>query len=269
MEINRNNIIELVNEFMVKPDKDYGQNFLIDPNICKRIVDSIDINEGEKILEVGPGLGSLTHFFIDKKCEYQGIDIDKRMIEFLEFNYKYDHISFVLNDIRKQDISSHDKIIGNLPYNITTETIVYLLINAKKCSKMVLMCQSETLSHFIDTKGKEYGPVSILIHLLGEIKSLFVVKPGSFYPSPKCNSTVFEIELNSKNNREIALETYSLCKKLFINRRKTIQNNLNAFLKDKDKTIKVLNELGIPLTSRPEEIDYNSYLKLCLLLKTI
>lgn len=269
MEINRNNIVEIVNEFMVKPDKDYGQNFLIDPNICKRIVDALDVKNDEKVLEVGPGLGSLTHFFIDKTCKYQGIDIDQRMIGFLEFNYKYDHISFVLNDIRKHDITFYDKIVGNLPYNITTETIVYLLNNAKNCSKMVLMCQSEALPHFIDIKGKEYGPVSVLIHLLGEIKHLFVVKPGSFYPSPKCNSTVFEIRLNSENNREIVGEAYNLCIKLFANRRKTIQNNLNAYLKDKDKTTKVLSELGIAPTTRPEEINFNKYLKLCLLLKSI
>ena len=261
MEINRNNIVQLINDFYTRPDKDYGQNFLIDPNLSQKIVESLDISKDENVLEVGPGMGSLTHFISNYDCSYVGVDIDERMINFLNFNYKNDNMTFMQRDIRKFDLSNFDKIISNIPYNITTELISFVLLNTDKCKKMVLMCQSETVRHFIDISGKEYGPVSVLIHLLGNIKTLFTVKPGSFYPSPKCNSTVFEINIKSDVDRKIVRETYSFCKKMFLNRRKTILNNLLNNLKDKDLALSILKHSGISETKRPEEIKPGEYLE--------
>ncbi len=193
MEINRNNINKIMLEYYVKPDKDYGQNFLVEPDISKRIVDLLDIQENERILEIGPGIGSLTHFLSISNGDISVVDIDNRMIDFLKEKYPKKGINFILNDIRKTDVSTYDKIIGNLPYNITTETIVYLLLNAKAAKRLVIMCQSEAFPHFDDLSGKEYGPASVLLHLIGNSFKKFNVKPGSFYPVPKCTSTVFTI----------------------------------------------------------------------------
>ena len=194
MEINRSNIFEIVNKADLKPDKDYGQNFLVEPEISKRIVDALIVTENDNVLEVGPGLGSLTHFLSEINCQITVVDIDQRMTNFLRVVYEEKNVEIVENDIRKTDVSTYEKIVGNLPYNITTETIQYLLLNANKCQRMVLMIQSETFNHFCYVCGKEYGPTSVLIHLLGNIERLFVVKAGSFYPVPKCNSTVFAIK---------------------------------------------------------------------------
>ena len=196
MEINRNNINKIMLEYYVKPDKDYGQNFLVEPEVSKRIVDLLEIKENEKVLEVGPGIGSLTHYLALSNGEISVVDIDERMINFLKEKYPKKHINFIVSDIRKTDVSNYDKIIGNLPYNITTETIVYLLLNARSASRLVIMCQSEAYPHFSDVTGKEYGPASVLLHLLGNCYKKFVVKPGSFYPAPRCTSTVFIIEMN-------------------------------------------------------------------------
>ena len=187
--MNEKEFFENIKSYKLIANKSLGQNFLVEPQVCYRIVQSLDIREGDKVLEIGPGLGSLTHFLEETKQSVDVVDIDERMIAFLKLVYgNSSNINIIQNDIRRHDVSGYTKIIGNLPYNITTETIVYLLLNAENVKKIVLMIQSDTFAHFFDVSGKEYGPASVLLHLLGESKKLFQVKPGSFYPSPKCNS---------------------------------------------------------------------------------
>ena len=209
MEINRSNVFEIVEKASLKPDKDYGQNFLVEPQLCERIVNALDIQENDSVIEVGPGLGSLTHFLSLNKADISVVDIDKRMIDFLNIVYKKSNIRIIENDIRKVDVSNYNKVLGNLPYNITTETIQYFLVNATEAEKMVFMIQSETFAHFFDVAGKEYGPTSVLIHLLGKIERLFTVKPGSFYPAPKCNSVVFSINIDTRVNRNAAIKAFN------------------------------------------------------------
>lgn len=260
MEINRNNINEIVRKSGAHPDKDYGQNFLIEPEIASKIVDALDIKQGEKVLEVGPGLGSLTHFLVEKG-PITVCDIDERMIAFLKVVYQ-NHVEFILNDIRKVDVSIYDKIIGNLPYNITSELVTFLLINARKAKKMVLMCQQEAFNRFFDVSGKDYGPISVLLHLLGESKKVLTLKPGMFYPAPKCNSLVFTVEFNKDNRYEEVIGTYKLAKSLFLNRRKTIYNNLSSYLKNKEKAKTILEKLNIGTNKRPEDISPDMFLEL-------
>ena len=260
MEINRSNIYDIVNNSNARPDKDYGQNFLVEPEVCKRIADSAFLNKDEKVLEIGPGLGSLTHFICQQTNNLTVVDIDERMIAFLKLIYK--DINIVQDDIRNHDVSGYNKIVGNLPYNITSETIVHLLLNASKAKKITLMIQSDAFPHFLDVQGKEYGPSSVLLHLLGEPKRLFQVKAGSFYPAPKCGSTVFEINIDPKCELEEAKRVYGFAKSLFLNRRKTISNNLLNVVKNKDLVNQILSESGILPTKRPEEILPLEYLKL-------
>ena len=262
MEINRSNVFEIVEKASLKPDKDYGQNFLVEPQLCERIVNALDIQENDSVIEVGPGLGSLTHFLSLNKADISVVDIDKRMIGFLNIVYKESNIRIIENDIRKVDVSNYNKVLGNLPYNITTETIQYFLVNATKAEKMVFMIQSETFAHFFDVTGKEYGPTSVLIHLLGKIERLFTVKPGSFYPAPKCNSVVFSINIDTHVNRNAAIKAFNLAKQLFVNRRKTIQNNLLSYLKNKDTVNKLCEDLKINPLSRPEQLSPEIYLSI-------
>ena len=261
MEINRSNIFEIVNKANLKPDKDYGQNFLVEPEISKRIIDSLNVKDDDVIMEVGPGLGSLTHYLSSYNNSIKIVDIDVRMIDFLKVVYQdFSNIEIIENDIRKTDVSSCTKIVGNLPYNITTETIQYLLINALNAKTMVFMIQSETYNHFCDVSGKEYGPTSVLIHLLGKIEKLFTVKAGSFYPVPKCNSLVFTINIDTRVERNAAIKAFKIAKQLFINRRKTIQNNLMNYLRDKEYVNKLCADLKINPQSRPEQLSPEIYL---------
>ena len=261
MEINRSNINEIVTKASLRPDKDYGQNFLVEPSICEKIVSALNISENDSVLEVGPGLGSLTHFISLSNAKYDAVDIDPRMVNFLRVVYQdFPNIQIVENDIRKHDVSKYNKIIGNLPYNITTETIQFFLTNAVSAKRMVFMIQNEALNRFYDVKGKEYGPVSVLLHLLGSIEKLFVVKAGSFYPAPKCSSVVFAINIDENKNREDAIGAFKLAKSLFLNRRKTIQNNLVNTLRDKELVAKLCSDLEINPLSRPEDLSPETYL---------
>ena len=100
MEINRSNIFEILKNTDIRPDKDYGQNFLLEPEIAKSIVDLLEIKEDDRVLEIGPGLGSLTHFLDQQTSQLTVCDIDSRMIDFLKIFYK-DKVEYILNDIRK------------------------------------------------------------------------------------------------------------------------------------------------------------------------
>ena len=260
MEINRSNVFEIVNKASLQPDKDYGQNFLVEPEVSKRIVDSLRIEKNDDVIEVGPGLGSLTHYLSLYDNNIDVVDIDKRMTDFLSIVYRDSHVKIIENDIRKVEVLKYDRVIGNLPYNITTETIQYFLLNAVNAKRMVFMIQSETLNHFYDVSGKEYGPTSVLIHLLGNIEKLFTVKAGSFYPAPKCSSAVFAINIDLSKDREKAIMAYKLAKQLFNNRRKTILNNLNSCLSSKELANKVCDDLNIDPLLRPEQLKPEIYL---------
>ena len=265
MEINRSNIYELVDKCQVKPDKDYGQNFLIEPTIAEKICGYLNVEKDDKLLELGPGLGSLTHFLVEKG-HLTVCDIDSRMIDFLKIFYK-DDIEYILNDVRKVDITKYDHIIGNLPYNITTELVTYLLTNSQNTKSMVLMYQLEAFNRFYDLEGENYGPASVLLHLLGSIEKLIVVKPGSFYPAPKCNSLVFKVNLFENKDLKTVKEVYKLAKSLFLNRRKTIYNNLKNYLSSGDKALEILNKLGVAQNLRPENISPEIYLKMYQLIQ--
>ena len=260
MEINRSNIFEIINKANLQPDKDYGQNFLVETDISNRIVNALNIDEKDSVIEVGPGLGSLTHFLSLSNAQITVVDIDLRMTNFLKIVYQDSNIKIIENDIRKIDVSCYTKVIGNLPYNITTEAIQYFLLNASSAKRMVFMIQSETYAHFSDISGKEYGPTSVLIHLLGNIEKLFSVKAGSFYPAPKCSSTVFAINLDSNKDPSKAIAAFKLSKQLFLNRRKTILNNLVNYLKNKGLANKVCEDLNINPLSRPEQLPPEIYL---------
>ena len=265
MEINRSNINEIVKKSNASPDKDYGQNFLIEPNLSSQIVKFLTAQKDDAVLEVGPGLGSLTHYLCGT-CNLTVCDIDERMINFLEVIYP-ENVNFILNDVRKIDVSKYNKIIANLPYNITSELVSFLLMNATSCQKMVLMCQQEAFNHFYDVSGKEYGPISVLLHLLGDSKKLLTLKPGSFYPAPKCNSLVFSFDYNPIVDREIAINVYKMSKSLFLNRRKTIYNNLKNYLQDATKADAILKKLSIEPNKRPEDISPKLFLEIYKLAK--
>ena len=129
------------------------------------------------------------------------------------------------------------------------------------------MCQQEAFNHFFDVEGKEYGPISVLLHLLGNSKKLLTLKPGSFYPAPKCNSLVFSFDYEPVVDRNVAISVYKMSKSLFLNRRKTIYNNLKNYLQDANKAGAILEKLSIEPNKRPEDISPKLFLEIYKLAK--
>lgn len=270
MEINKNTIFDIVKKCSLRPNRSLGQNFLIDPSVSSRIVDALNIAEEETILEIGPGLGTLTHYLSLKPNPIELVELDKTMVDFLEVVYKdFNNIKIIHKDILKVNVSSYDKIVGNLPYYITTDIIVYILLNAAKCRKLVFMVQKEAYPRFSAKVNEDgYGPTAILVSLLGEVKKVISVGANSFYPNPHIDSIVFEIEFDLGKKTKANYEIYRLAKALFANRRKTILNNLSSLIGSKDKALQMLNQLNIKETLRPENLSKQDYANLYLLINS-
>lgn len=251
-------IIKLLN---LNVKKSLGQNFLINPNISESIVNYLLPINDEKILEIGSGLGSLTHYLSNYNTTC--LEIDPILFKFLNDTYKNTNLNFINGDILKFDVSDYDMIISNLPYYITTDIVTYLLLHAKKAKRMVFMMQKEAVNRFCDTVNcKDYSPIGILISLLGKIKKEIIISKNNFYPSPNVDSqiVVIDLDINKKTRDNYAI--YKMCKSLFQNKRKTILNNLTMYLKDKNKAIQLLNKNNINPLLRPENISVEEYVKL-------
>ena len=250
--VDKESIKDLMEAAFISPSKDKGQNFLIDFERCKKIVNLLKNDADSKVLEIGPGLGSLTYHLQDKCSNLTLVDVDSRIVYYLQCEVN-DNVNIIEEDALKLDLKEYDYIISNIPYSITSPLMERLLLDALNCKQFVLMMQKENFQHFYVTNGSEYGPLSIFTHLLGNIKKEFEVGASSFVPRPKCTSTVFTIETHNKYDREKVISTYKLSKKLFSNRRKTILNNLGNVI-GKDVALKVLETLNINPLKRPEEL---------------
>lgn len=258
--VDRESVKDLMAAAFIEPSKDKGQNFLVDVEKCKNIVKLLENNANSQVLEIGPGLGSLTYHLQEVCKNLTLIDVDPHIIYYLQCEVD-EHVNVIEGDALKYDVKDYEFIISNIPYNITSDLMEHILLSGENVKQFVLMIQKENFAHFYMTNGSEYGPLSVLVHLLGDIKKAFDVGAASFVPKPKCTSTVFTIEINSNYDRNKAIETYKLAKKLFLNRRKTILNNLGAVI-GKDKANELLNQLNISPLKRPEELSPEIFYKI-------
>ena len=257
MQIDRTSCLELLNEFGINPSKDKGQNYLINPNTAKRIADALSLSKDDKVLEIGPGLGSLTHFLNEKTNDLTVVDIDEQSCNVLR--KLYPSLNVLNQNALETNVDEYERIISNVPYSITSELIEYVLLNGKKLKQCVFMVQEDAYKRIMSLKGKDYGPLAVLLSLKGNVKTLFKVGSNDFLPRPKCVSVVFEINLFEE--QQLTNEQYKVIKTLFTNRRKTLLNNL-LLLTNKDKATSLLEELKLPLTVRPEELSPETYYKL-------
>ena len=257
MQIDKNTCLEILSTNGLVPSKDKGQNYLINPLTAEKIVDLLNINDKDKVLEIGPGIGSLTHYLNAKTDNLDVIDIDEKSCEILKKLYQ--NLNIINQDALKLDISKYTLLISNVPYSITSDLLEYVLLKGTNLKQLVLMVQEDAYRRIVSLSGKDYGPLSILIHLLGSVKTAFKVSMNDFIPRPKCTSIVFTINLFDK--KVIDERGYKVIKTLFTNRRKTLLNNM-LLLMDKDKATGILNQLGLPLTVRGEEINPETYLEI-------
>lgn len=246
-----------------KAKKRLGQNFLIDEYIINKIIKAIDPQDGDVIVEIGSGYGALTINLLKYKILLHVIEIDDYLVEKLRKITINDKILIHHTDILKFDfniIEGFTKIVGNLPYNISTSILVKLTNYVKFVSSMCFMVQKEVaLRISANINQKSYGRLSVFLQYFFDIEYLFDIDPQSFSPKPKVTSTL--IRLIPKKNyayNVVNIEDFiSILKNSFHMKRKTIHNNLKYIISDKD-----LIKLDINPNSRPENISLNQYVKL-------
>ncbi len=256
--------LEKVKEYKLLAKHEVGQNFLVSEKDAGRIVSLLHINDGDKILEIGPGAGSLSVFLTDFNAEATLFDIDEGLITKLKEDFKeHSNIHPILQNALKADFSGYDLILGNLPYYITSSLIEKIVLESKSCRRAVLMVQKEAFQRLSAKVGTDdYGPLPILLSYVGKVKREFLVPRDSFVPAPHIDSIVFSIDFNSERDLSKASRLYSLVSKMFSHRRKTIFNNLQYLLNDGDKSLSALEKANISPKARPETLTLADYLNL-------
>lgn len=255
--------------------KKFGQNFLNDQNILSSIVEHAHIDKDTLVIEVGPGLGSLTEHLVKASGFVLAYEIDKDLLPILDKNFKDCNNLKVINkdilevDINK-DIDEYKKdfknvyLVANLPYYITTPIILGLLSKTDKIKRYVMMMQEEVAERICGKpKTKDYNALSIAIGYRAKAHLELKVPRTVFIPSPNVDSAVISLDLYDNppykaKNEELFFEFIRTC---FNQRRKTLYNNLGMVYK-KDFVLKMLEDLNIKATARSEELDIVDFIKM-------
>jgi len=253
---------------LIKAKKSLGQNFLTDQNIIDKIVSIIEI-KNKSILEIGPGTGNLTKNILKKNPKkILLIEKDYDLAQLLKENLSSD-VLIINKDVLKVDENKLDDeiltVFGNLPYNISTEILCKWILNIKDKNfwfdYLILMFQKEVADRIIaDFNTKNYGRLSILSNWKLDIKKIFDVKPSSFFPRPKVDSSILLIkpklnffEIKNSNNLE------KLTRVFFMHRRKMLKKPYNILFND---NYQIAKKLKIDLNLRPQNLNFETYYKL-------
>ncbi|MFA5421376.1 MAG: 16S rRNA (adenine(1518)-N(6)/adenine(1519)-N(6))-dimethyltransferase RsmA [Bacilli bacterium] len=266
---NQQSFFDYIKTLTLLASKELGQNFLTNDITARYIVDTLDLNDDEKVLEIGAGFGSLSYFLAQHKNELTLLDVDPKIISFLDEQFgQASNIKIQQESILKHDVRNYQKIIGNLPYYITSDTIQYILLNACSAQRLVFMVQKEVLPRLLADVGQEgYGPFSLLVAYLGRAKRIMSVGRSQFVPKPNVDSAVVAIDILPHRDHKTALKLVRITMDLFHHRRKTIRNNLRLLLKDSKRADDTLLSLGIDGSKRPQDLPLESYLALIKQLK--
>ena len=244
---------------MTYPKKKWGQNFLADPNIIKKIIHTLEIKSKDQILEIGPGKGALT--FSIKAQKVFAIEIDKDLCDLLS-RKKQKNLTIINEDILKTNIENLkiNKVVGNLPYNISSQ-IIFKILKNNNWDTAIFMIQKELAERITSKEGsKQYGRISVMIQSLCDVKREFNVSPNCFSPKPNVSSTIISLKKKKKIIFDYDKFEY-VVKKIFSQRRKKIKNTLTQ--------ISNYAELRKYTDKRPEQISVEDYIKIASQIKDL
>lgn len=243
--------------------KELGQNFLIDLQTINNIVDSLEIKKGEKVLEIGPGLGALTCELVKKDINLTCVEYDQKFVNFLNKNFESkNNITIIKNSILHFKDFSFEKIIGNLPYYITTDILEYIFKNFRYLNEAVFMVQNEALNRILALTGKDYNAINVLIGYRYDIKKIFNVSKNNFFPVPNVDSVVFKINIKENTDFNFSIALLKVTKILFKFRRKTIYNNLKVIVSNIEQLTLLLERCGLSSNLRPEQLKIDDFIKI-------
>ena len=263
------------------PRKRFGQNFLVDQSIINRIVDCINPRPEDLMIEIGPGLGAMTRPLLSRLNQLNVIELDRDIIPKLILNCNVvdseNKNKLVVNeiDVLKFDFSDFFsrcnagaeeqnrrklRIVGNLPYNISTPILFHLLQYRELIDDMHFMLQKEVVDRIVSAPGnKNYGRLSVMLQTYCSTQALFIVPPSAFKPAPKVNSAILRLQPDLKHDKQI--NNFTLYEKLvrqaFSQRRKTLKNTLKSIC-----SAEQIEQSGLSPTQRAEELSITDFVSL-------
>lgn len=265
---------EIIKKHEFKLKKKYGQNFLIDTSILDKIVEASEVTNEDLVIEIGPGIGSLTQSLAEIAGQVVAIEIDNKLIPVLEETLKdYSNIKIINNDVLKVDIGSiineydykNVKVIANLPYYITTPIVMNLLEKKYTIDKIVIMVQKEVADRMKSKANtKDYGAISLAVQYYAEPSIVLKVPPQSFIPQPNVDSSIIQLQVRKEPLVKVSNEKlmFKIIKAAFGQRRKTLVNCLfkaNFFGISKDELGEYLEQCGVDRNVRGEALDLKTY----------
>ncbi len=270
------NILEetkfIMKKYNIKANKSLGQNFLIDEEVVRTIVESSEINKEDFVIEIGPGLGTLTKYLLEKAKKVTCIELDKKMIRILEDRFKlYDNFEVLNQDVLKVDLKTliektkenkeikNVKVVANLPYYITTPIIMKLLEEQLDLESITVMIQKEVAERLIAIPGeKNTGAITYSVYYYSNAEGILEVPNNSFIPEPEVTSEVIKLNIRKEppveaKNRELM---FKIIKNAFMQRRKTLVNALTntKVFASKEEGINILKDLNLDENIRAENL---------------
>jgi len=257
----------------LKMKKSLGQNFLKDEFYISKIIDSFNLEGSDTVLEIGPGGGALTTRIIKNVKKLYAVEIDQRLIENLLDKIKNENFILFNEDFLKFDFSANVaendvKIVGNLPYHVTSPIIFKVMelasevnVNSRKIRSLTIMIQKEVADRIVaDVNTKTYGVISVFTRFFCQPEILFDIPPEAFFPKPKIVSSIIRFNFSIGNENLKSVKDYklfrSVVKTTFLNRRKMLRNTLKFFVED----LSMIR--SVEITKRPENLTTNDFISL-------
>ena len=270
--------IEVIKKYDFAFQKKFGQNFLIDAHVLNKIIASADITKDDCVLEIGPGIGTMTQYLAEAAGKVVAVEIDRNLIPILsETLADYENVTVINEDVLKLDIAKLAdeynqgrpiKVVANLPYYITTPIIMGLFESHVPIDSITIMVQKEVADRMQEGPGsKEYGALSLAVQYYAKPEIVVNVPPSCFMPQPKVGSAV--IRLTRHENPPVDVDNeklmFQVIRASFNQRRKTLANGLNnfgSFSLGKEEIQKSIEELGVPVNIRGEALSLEQFAKL-------
>ena len=275
---NPKNTIEVLQKYNFNFQKKFGQNFLIDTRVLEEIIDAAEITKDDFVLEIGPGIGTMTQYLCEAAREVVAVEIDTNLIPILKDTLSaYDNVEVLNQDILKVDIASlakernNDrpiKVVANLSYYITTPIIMGLFESRVPIDSITIMVQKEVADRMQEGPGsKEYGALSLAVQYYAKPEIVVNVPPSCFMPQPKVGSAVIRLTRHEQSPVEVEDEKlmFQVIRASFNQRRKTLANGLNnfgGFGLSKEEIQTCIEELGVPVNIRGEALSLEQFAEL-------
>lgn len=275
---NPKNTIEIIQKYEFMFQKKFGQNFLIDTHVLEKIISSAGVTKDDCVLEIGPGIGTMTQYLAENARQVVAVEIDKNLIPILgETLAEYDNVTIINEDILKVDIKAiadqyNDgrpiKVVANLPYYITTPIIMGLFESGVPIDNITVMVQKEVADRMQEGPGsKDYGALSLAVQYYAEPEIVANVPPNCFIPRPNVGSAVIRLTRHKEMPVKVndAEHMFRIIRASFNQRRKTLQNGLNNSPEipySKEKILEAIERMGLPATVRGEALSLAQFAEL-------